>query len=221
MLMGDFIAGDAYEKTAMELPNSTYIGSVDTFNEDLRGSRFICEGYLIDRDEKPRILPPRDTTRSPRRGLSPEEPSSVLDLLLVDRTGPMRISIWGFCVDHFLALMESVDTKRVLLRFDPMRKAYHSNNAGSGPPLTPIPCSTFHTSYVKSRRDHRLHSAASVFSVFNDDDPRTSYNNRSVYHEVLPCAVAIVASISRIFSGYGNEHSQSRRHPARGSSTRV
>ena len=123
----------------MELPASTYIGSVDSFNEDVRGSPFISEGWLVDRDEKPRILPPRDTTKSPQRRPSSDEPSSVLDLLLVDRTGPMRLSLWGFCVDHFLALMESVDTKRVLLRFDPMRKAYHSNNAGNGPSLTPIP----------------------------------------------------------------------------------
>ena len=113
MLKGDFFTGDAYEGTAVELPNSTYIGSVDTFNEDVRGSRFICEGYLVDRDDKPRILPPRDPTRSPRRGQSSDEPSSVLDLLLVDRTGPIKISIWGFCVDHFLALMESVDTKKM------------------------------------------------------------------------------------------------------------
>ena len=51
MLMGDFIAGDAYEGTAMELQASTYIGSVDTFDEDFRGSRFIYEGYLVGRDE--------------------------------------------------------------------------------------------------------------------------------------------------------------------------
>ena len=135
MLMAGFMAGDAYEGTTMELPASTYIGSVDSFKDDFKGSRFICEGILMDRDEKPRILPPRDTTKSPKRGPSSDEPSAVLDLLLVDCTGPMRLSIWGFAVEHFLALMENVDTKRVLLRFDPMRKAYHSNNAGSGPSL--------------------------------------------------------------------------------------
>ena len=139
MLMSDFIAGDAYDGTAMELSDSTYIGSADTFDEDVRGSRFIYEGYLVDRDEKPRVLPPRGTSKSPRRGSSSEEPSSVLELLVVDRTGPARISLWGFCVDQFLSLMESVGTERRLLRFDPMRNAYHSSNAGSGPSLTPIP----------------------------------------------------------------------------------
>ena len=139
MIMGDFIAGDAYDKDAMELTNSTYIGSVETFNEELRGSRFICEGYLMDRDEKPRILPPRETTRYPQRGPTSEEPLQVWDLLVVDRTGPTRISIWGICVDDFLSLMESVDTGRVLLRFEPMRKAYLSTNAVSGPALTTIP----------------------------------------------------------------------------------
>ena len=108
----------------------------------------------MDRDEKPRLHPPRVPTKSPQRGPSSDEPSAVLDLLLVDCTGPMKLSIWGFAVMHFLASMENVDTKRVLLRFavmhflasmenvdtkrvllrfDPMRKAYHSNNAGSGP----------------------------------------------------------------------------------------
>ena len=104
MLMGDFIAGDAYEGTAMELPASTYIGSVDTFNEDFRGPRFFCEGYLVDRDEKPRILPPRDPTRSPRRGPSSDEPSSVLDLLLVDRTGPIKKNSMGIMCGSFLSL---------------------------------------------------------------------------------------------------------------------
>ena len=131
--MADFMEGDAYEGTTMELPASTYIGSVDSFKDDFKGSRFICEGFLMDRDEKLRILQPRDPTKSPKRGPSSDEPSAVLDLLLVDKTGPLRVSLWGLAVEHFLALMENVDTKRVLLRFDPMRKAYHSNNAGSGP----------------------------------------------------------------------------------------
>ena len=72
MLMGDFIAGDAYEATATELQASTYIGSVDNFDEEFRGSRLIYEGYLVDRDEKPRVLPPRDISKSPRRGSSSE-----------------------------------------------------------------------------------------------------------------------------------------------------
>ena len=139
MIMGDFIAGDAYDKDAMDLTNSTYIGSVETLNEEVRGSRFICEGYLMDRDEKPRTLPPRDTTRYPQRGPTSEEPLQVLDLLVVDRTGPIRISLWGTCVDDFLSLLESVNTGRVLLRFEPMRKAYLSTNAVSGPALTTIP----------------------------------------------------------------------------------
>ena len=137
--MAGFVAGDAYERTTMELLASTYIGSVNSFKDDFKGSRFICEGILMDRDEKPRIHPPRVPTKSPKRGPSSDEPSAVLDLLLVDCTGPMKLSIWGFAVMHFLASMENVDTKRVLLRFDPMRKAYHSNHAGSGPSLTPIP----------------------------------------------------------------------------------
>ena len=70
MLMGDFITGNAYEGTAMELPASTYIGSVDSFKDDLKGSRFICEGFLMDRDEKPRILQPRVPTKSPKHGPS-------------------------------------------------------------------------------------------------------------------------------------------------------
>ena len=61
MLMSEFIAGDAYDGSAVEMPASTYIGSIDTFDEDLRGSRFIYEGYLVDRDERPRVLQPRDT----------------------------------------------------------------------------------------------------------------------------------------------------------------
>ena len=70
MLMAGFMAGDAYEGTTMELPASTYIGSVDSFKDDLKGSRFICEGILMDRDEKPRILQPRVPTKSPKRGPS-------------------------------------------------------------------------------------------------------------------------------------------------------
>ena len=70
---------------------------------------------------------------------------------MVDRTGPTRISIWGICVDNFLTLMESVDTGRVLLRFEPMRKAYHSNHGGSGPSLTPIP--VFHSVPATSNRE--------------------------------------------------------------------
>ena len=131
--MAGFMAGDAYERTTMELLASTYTGSVNSFKDDFKGSRFISEGILMDRDEKPRIHPPRVPTKSPKRGSSSDEPSAVLDLLLVDCTGSMKLSIWGFAVMHFLAWMENVDTKRVLLRFDPMRKAYHSNNAGSGP----------------------------------------------------------------------------------------
>ena len=35
------------------------------------------EGYLIHREEKPRVRQPRDTSRSPRRGSPPGEPSPV------------------------------------------------------------------------------------------------------------------------------------------------
>ena len=139
MLRSNFIAGEAYEASAMELPAPTYIGSADLFNEDVRGSRFICEGILVDRDENPRVIQPRGPGKSPKRGSLPEEPSTVLDLLVIDQTGPVRIQLWGVAVDHFLKLMESVDTTRVQLRFEPMRKALQSSHAASGPSLTPIP----------------------------------------------------------------------------------
>ena len=217
MLMGDFFTGDAYEGTAVELPNSTYIGSVDTFNEDVRGSRFICEGYLVDRDDKPRILPPRDT---PRRGQSPEEPSSVLDLLLVDSTGPIRLSIWGSCVDQFLALMESVDTERILLRFDPMRKAFHSNNGGSGPPLTRIP--VLHSIPATSNREGTAvsilqHPSSPYLKELTYVPPTTEVCITKFY----PVRSQLSPPISRIFSGYGNGRSRSRRHPARIPGARV
>ena len=49
------------------------------------------------------------------------------------------------------SVKESVDKERPLLRFVPVRKAYHSSNAGSGPSLTPIP--VLHSIAATSNRE--------------------------------------------------------------------
>ena len=73
------------------------------------GSRVRYEGKILHYDPRPRGVASRDPSQSPKkRSRSGDSDSSACDVLLVDNTGPVLVTLWGSMVnDWYTAVSEA------------------------------------------------------------------------------------------------------------------
>lgn len=187
---------NAVQTPAFVLPlDSTpmvFVGSAQLMEETNPGSRVMYEGWLIDSDEEPR--PVAKTVSSPRKRNAPES-NVVLDLLLVDLTGPMAVTLWGDSVEKFLQLRLALarmgaSGAKSLLKLEVLRVKDVTKNAFHGEVLTPMKV---------------LHSMVGIpnrpgTEITLSPDPTSPFTKTAIFRAPLPplCIVNFAAYQSKM-----------------------
>ena len=116
------MAGAAYAEDITEPEDEaqvSFIGSLALLLDAEAGARVHYEGKLVYGDPSPRELPSKVTSGSPgKRSLQNrenKESNSVCDLLLMDKTGPVIITLWGDLVHTWYSTMGNPATPYIRL----------------------------------------------------------------------------------------------------------
>ena len=116
-----------------------FIGSRSLLSGEDVGARVCYQGKAVYYDPQPRNVTPRDLSQSPRkRSITDGDESNVAcDLLLVDNTGPVLVTLWGNVVNVWYSSVRNPATPFVNLvgmrvADLPARSTWH------GTSLTPI-----------------------------------------------------------------------------------
>ncbi len=82
---------------ASEPTEARYVGAMQLLTEDFSADAVLkYEGYLLSETVSSRSVPMGKQARSPKkRGVEPANETRVVDVILVDPTGPLRVSLWG------------------------------------------------------------------------------------------------------------------------------
>ena len=92
------------------------------------------EGILLHFDAVPRALPGRDPSDSPKRRCTG---NCMVDMLLVDRTGPMRFALFGCeAVEAFLSQAKIETANRRIVALSVVRIGALPENSWNGNPVT-------------------------------------------------------------------------------------
>ena len=121
--MDAIMDGTAYAEEDITQPvddsRVSFIGSLRLLLETETGARVHYEGKLVYGDPSPRELPSKVTSGSPgKRSLQNrenKESNSVCDLLLMDKTGPVIITLWGDLVHTWYSTMGNPATPYIRL----------------------------------------------------------------------------------------------------------
>ena len=120
--MDAIMAGTAYAEDITEPHGDarvSFIGSLSLLLDAEAGARVHYEGKLVYGDPSPRELPSKVTSGSPgKRSLQNrenKESNSVCDLVLMDKTGPVIITLWGDLVHTWYSTMGNPATPYIRL----------------------------------------------------------------------------------------------------------
>ena len=114
--------GTAYAEDVTEPEDESqtpFIGSLRLLMDAQPGARVHYEGKLVCGDPTPRELSFKDASGSPRKrssqDLEDKNTNTACDLVLIDNTGPVAITLWGEVVHSWYATMGNPATPYITL----------------------------------------------------------------------------------------------------------
>ena len=121
--MDAIMAGTAYTEEDITQPvddsRVSFIGSLPLLSEAEAGARVHYEGKLVYGDPSPRELPSKGPSGSPGKRVlqnrENKESNSVCDLVLMDNTGPVIITLWEDLVHTWYSTMGNPATPYIRL----------------------------------------------------------------------------------------------------------
>ena len=135
------MAGTAYAEDLTESEDQTripYTGSLALLLDAEAGARVHYEGKLVYGDPSPRELPSKDASGSPRKrslqNQENKESNTVCNLLLIDNTGPVLITLWEDLVHTWYSTMGNPATPYI--RLTNLRVAEVPRTEWNGPSLS-------------------------------------------------------------------------------------
>ncbi|CAK0903366.1 unnamed protein product [Prorocentrum cordatum] len=138
-----------------------YIGSIAVYADRSVEGYFVYEGSALAHDDKPRPVGKGDAGKSPskRKASAPEKTTMAMDVLVMDRTGPLILTSWDDAAKQFLAEVAAKQTgarrggrpgqqQKPIIRVTNVRVSSLSPSDWNGAMVTPI--RTLHTSSARS-----------------------------------------------------------------------
>ena len=160
----DGVLGDLSVEVRTAAPQADaaeYIGSIAVYADGGVDGYFVYEGYVLAHDDKPRAVGKGDAGKSPskRKASAPEKTTMAMDVLVMDRTGPLILTLWDDAVKQFLAEVAAKQTgarrggraeqqQKPIIRVTNVRVSSLSSSDWNGAMVTPI--RTLHTSSARS-----------------------------------------------------------------------
>ena len=135
------MAGTAYAEDNTEPEDDarvSFIGSLALLLDAEAGARVHYEGKLVYGDPSPRELPSKEASGSPRKrslqNLENKASNTVCDLVLIDNTGPVLITLWEDLVHTWYSTMGNPATPYI--RLTNLRVAEVRRTEWNGPSLS-------------------------------------------------------------------------------------
>ena len=180
------MAGTAYLEDSAEPEDEarvSFIGSLALLLEAEAGARVHYEGKLVCGDPTPRKLPSREAWGSPRkRALESNEnndSNTVCDLVLIDNTGPVQITLWEDLVHAWYSTLGNPAAPYIRLRN--LRVAEVRRSEWNGPALSRM--RVLHSTSTTTRRTGTTLSRTT--------EPTSPYLTRCTY--TIPPAAACIS----------------------------
>ena len=149
--ISSLVDDSAFDKEAVctEEPVGDFASSRMLLEGSYTSSNGIYEGWLLSNDPEERQVqvPVRGNASSPAKrsvnGEMKKQEKTVLDLLLLDNTGPIIVTLWGTLATEFLMQRQNVanqkpDCSKILVKLQNFRIAALPKNDWNGESLTAI-----------------------------------------------------------------------------------
>ena len=188
----DGSAFSAVEDLEEEPQEAVFVCSKSILEEAVVGTSLKYEGWLLSHAEEPRTVRVRDFSKSPSKR-SASEPDmlekKILDILLVDDTGPVMVSLWEECLTAFMQQKEAnVHRKKMLVNLSKVSIGKIPKTEWNGECLT--------TMKVLSTVEARRNSAATLVTF--GEAASSPYIGKAQFR--VPGAQACIASFDNVKS---------------------
>ena len=110
--MDALLDGTAFDHI-MEVQTSSYaefLCSKALLEESVIGGTWQYEGWLLQNQDEPRTVKVPDYSKSPSKRKAEDADKiekEILDVVLIDDTGPVLVTLWGDCVSRFFSSLRS------------------------------------------------------------------------------------------------------------------